>query len=792
VASPTFTIPNGEVVDAVALWLKLYGDGTTGTLTIAIFDGAVELQTGTLTIADLSPADKALDEVLVLIPLSSSVTGDGGTDYTLKLKADATNKIQARRQANVAGDWWRVPRSTTASSAAPTTGDNLVVVGVGLSTTSYIVTMNETATTAYGWVRVGAGGTLRYGGPNAGDYTAAATNYVLRCAGHFWCYVRGTVEIGSVGHEVPRDSTAVLEMACASMGQYGIYVYGTFTAQGLSRTSGKNVTWALLTADMSTSATSCTVDRDTGWLQNDEVGFAGTKTTGAGEGESKTLNTGATSDTLAWTGGTTYTHKATTVPTPGEVLLLTRNVKIRSTSSSYYTWMYSNGASTVVDFDWVETQYCGATTANIYCFHVTANSSGTYSFDYCGFRSSVYGLLHLVNPFAGTYTSTFCTYWATGSTGTCYNLNAATVNTVTITDCCISAANAGNFNPAFDQGYAGCIVERNRVSCGEQGFTQDTTNDTGYSTFVDNVAHSLNYDGFATSGIRVTGCTIDGFTCWGTNRCGIYFSGGAYVYDFAIVDTVLKGNTSGGVIFTGNADNVRISNLTTDGLSTRSSACGVRFDPGYVFLDIVLDNCSFGAVTKHTNGDVATTGTTSATGFWSRDVRFRDCTFGSDTLAYYMPSGMQRGSWISFEKHGTAPIHRRLTDTGWITIETTTYRTNSPSEKIAPSGATSTRKMRSAIRQVVVNASASKTISVWVRKDSSYAGNAPRLIQRSSPALGSSFDADVVVDTHTAAADTWEELTGTASTPDADGVMEFYVDCDGSAGAIFVDDWAFS
>jgi hypothetical protein len=61
------------------------------------------------------------------------------------------------------------------------------------------------------------------------------------------------------------------------------------------------------------------------------------------------------------------------------------------------------------------------------------------------------------------------------------------------------------------------------------------------------------------------------------------------------------------------------------------------------------------------------------------------------------------------------------------------------------------------------------------------------LIVRKHPALG--ITADTVLDTHTAAAGTWEQLTGTTATVTADGVLEFIVDCDGTAGWVNVDDW---
>ena len=46
-----------------------------------------------------------------------------------------------------------------------------------------------------------------------------------------------------------------------------------------------------------------------------------------------------------------------------------------------------------------------------------------------------------------------------------------------------------------------------------------------------------------------------------------------------------------------------------------------------------------------------------------------------------------------------------------------------------------------------------------------------------------------VVDTHAAAVDTWE-LLEVKGTPTEAGVLECFVDCDGTAGNIFVDDFA--
>jgi hypothetical protein len=89
-----------------------------------------------------------------------------------------------------------------------------------------------------------------------------------------------------------------------------------------------------------------------------------------------------------------------------------------------------------------------------------------------------------------------------------------------------------------------------------------------------------------------------------------------------------------------------------------------------------------------------------------------------------------------------------------------------------------------------VNNSGTVTVSVYTRKSTSYNGAEPRLIVRANPALGANFDSDTVLDTHTAAVDTWEQLSGTTASVTDDGLLEFIVDCDGTVGFVNVDDWS--
>jgi hypothetical protein len=84
-------------------------------------------------------------------------------------------------------------------------------------------------------------------------------------------------------------------------------------------------------------------------------------------------------------------------------------------------------------------------------------------------------------------------------------------------------------------------------------------------------------------------------------------------------------------------------------------------------------------------------------------------------------------------------------------------------------------------------------ITVYVRKStaangSAYNGSDPRLILKANPSIGI-YD-DIVLDTMPEAAGSYVQLSGAGFIPAAvQSVYEFYVDCDGTAGWIDIDNW---
>lgn len=83
------------------------------------------------------------------------------------------------------------------------------------------------------------------------------------------------------------------------------------------------------------------------------------------------------------------------------------------------------------------------------------------------------------------------------------------------------------------------------------------------------------------------------------------------------------------------------------------------------------------------------------------------------------------------------------------------------------------------------------TLSAQVRKSevadgAAYNGNQPRLIVRANPSIG--ISSDTVVATYASGTGSWNLLSGASPTPTADGYMEVFFDCDGTAGWVNVDD----
>ena len=373
-------IPGAVECDGIAVKLADAGAGAY-TITCHLWDvdagPAAEVAGTAVTInrGDLCSATAANNEGgWVFFEWASPVTLIAAHNYQVGLQeSDAACNVLFYRNGT-AFNWSRMLRTTT-DAAAPVAAASILHImerktGAGAATT-VTVTMNAIAgailkygsgTDASACLTISDGGTLNYG-------ITAATAYYLQLDGNLIVYNQGTLTIGTVGSEIPRDGSAILEFDPTADGGMGLIVKngGTFTAQGLSRTVGKNIISCKLNTDEAVNSTSLGVDTDTGWLDNDEIVVANTQRT-ISRSEAGTLNGAAAAAVLTVDGfagaggGLAYAH-AGTAPRQADVALLTRNVQVRSSSSATMTFVYIQGTTAIINIDWVLFRYLGNTTA---------------------------------------------------------------------------------------------------------------------------------------------------------------------------------------------------------------------------------------------------------------------------------------------------------------------------------------------------------------------------------------------------------------------------------------------
>lgn len=804
VYSSAFTGTNLNVCDGVLVYCNRVN--TTGTVSVALSEdnGTTATREVTVNASDL-PADPSW----VFFKFGSSLTLDGGTDYKVGIKGSSAGNATFYRDGT-AGNWTRRLRLTTLATAAA--ADVLYIVGEHTgagATTARTVTVNTTSATDYGTgdgtadtgIEIGDAGTLKYG-------SSAGTNYIMKVSGTINVWGGGTFNIGTTGTPIPRDSSAILEFDPAADGGVGLIVQngGTFTSQGLSRTSGKDIISCKLNTDEAANSTSLGVDTDTGWLDNDIIAVASTTRTHT-QSEKGTLNGAAgasslTVDGFGGAGGGLANAHSGTSPTQAEVVLLTRNVRIRSATSTLMTFAGFKATSTV-DIDWTEFRYFGENAAGKRGLEIET-TTGSFNMQY----SSMYDCEDQAIFITGSSTNNI-----TISNNNLFNLVSASVsaNAISIAATSGSSITFSNNIAILCQGTGGAVM----FSLSDIGvtFTGNTIVGSGGAaidlaeanvvngTFDNNTCHSTNGTGL-NMGSAMGEITVTNMTIWRSNASG---SGGVSINQgianagkITISTLTMFGNNTQSIIFGGPVNQVTLNNLTSNGDTTFSTTHGIEivFTPR-IYTDIILNSCDFSTVsgikTAHTNDiDIVSGGLGS-----SIKIIANNCKFGGTNEFNGFPANVNKGSYIRSQKHDqTSGNHKTLLKYGTITIDTTAnmYRTASPSERLTPNNASN--KMESGSKKVAVENGQSITISAYVRESVSgdgtdYNGNRPRLIVKRNDAIG--ITSDTVIDTATASAEgAFEQLTGASPTASDDGVMEFVVDCDGTTGWVNVDDWSAS
>ena len=798
--SSTFT-PGAITIDGIGVKLATRL-GTTGTISVQLSTATVGVAGTEVTIncSDLPGAAQApADGGWIFFKFAAPVLLVVATAYSIEAKTSNSTQVTLWRDGTT-DNISRYLRTTT--TQAPAAGDDLIVAGewtAAATVTTRTVTMNETATTDYGSAPTAANSLLTPGIAvcNNGTVTwgtTAATNYYLKMSNSIIIYRVGTWNQGTTGTPVPRDSTAILELDPGTDGDYGFLNRGgTRNMQGLSRTSGKNIVSCKLNTDEAVNQTTLGVDTDTGWLDNDEIAIASTSRT-TSECEKGALNGAAGASSLTVDGfagaggGLAFAHSGTS-PTQAEVILLTRNVKVQSASSTLMAYVYSD-ANATDDWDWVEIYYVGEAATTKRGIEV-ATVGGSFNMQFCSIHDCEdNGVFFQVSVNNITFSSNVMWNLATAVGPGCQISGATSGTSITIDSNILIRTTSGNGWTLADVG--GTFTNNTVVGAASSGISLSEAA-AAIGTFSGNVSHSNASTGVATS--SAFSGTIASLVAWRNTGSGIQF--GANYGEITLASPVLFGNTTSNINTTNAGGSLTITSPVLNGDSTFATTNGINLGTPGSCHDIVIDDGDFSTVsgikTAHTN-DI-----NLAAALLAASVVLRNTKLGAATEVASQ-SNLTNTGFIAAEKlDQTAGNHKTWMSKGTIQTDTTIYNTASPSMRMTPNSAS--LKLESAYQfwgiKAPVSSGASINVAVTLRKSeagdgAAYTGNQPRLIQKANPALGES--SDVVIATYSAGTGSWNQIGGTSSVANDDGAWEFVVDCDGTAGWInvAVESWTFS
>lgn len=857
VTTPNFTGNNGSTTDGVLLALTR-NSSTSGTLTVELLKAGVSQVSVTVNCADL-PAFKSL----VFFKFTSNHTFDASTTYAIRVTASASaNNGALFGRSSTANDLFKLLRLTT--STQPVATDVLVVVGelTGAGTSnSWTVTFNETvateatAATDYGLgqtgassttnsiqgVDVGAKGTLTWA-------SAASTIYKLRVSGNVIVWSDGKFQRGTTGTPYTSTATAILELDCPAIVDYGFFVTdgGILEDHGAAKTYVTTMTESrggLLSANGTTTVTRLEGQPFTDYSNGDTVNINGSSRTISSitNADTMVVNSSVTTgvvdyvktngtmtlkvaDTTGWrvgdslhiasstrAGGGQNLGTITTVDSSTQVTLSTpmtnghwlfthngrnyaphvanntRNVKMRGVSTSLT--MYANIAASAV---------INSMKNNEYEF-VGSSTAGRFGFHFAGTAASI------------TQTMEGTVLKSSGASSRMLDITTTLSGTLNIIDVVMTSVNRFGMNIAGIT-IAGTlnITRPYFANNGSDQLLLMAPTITGSVTITDPIlvgaASSALHLAPVPGASTVGGLLVTNPTIYGSSNNGIVYTGGGTVRTKVTAVEIYRCGAAG-LLMTGGAKfeieidrifgcaNANIQSATNQfsNLYMTGTSGDGKVDPGANYTTVTAWTISMGM-----------------SNFFVENVRFGSVTpfttvfnITAGLFLYGLLSNVEMngtseitnqsawvpGSYIGSQKHDqTAGVHKTWYPEGTVTIDTTIADAD-PSARLTPLSATEKLSMK--IGEVGIDSGTTKTISVKVRRSvvgdgTAHNGNHTQLVALKNVAAG--ISTDTVIDTATSAEDgAWETLSGTSPAITDNAVVEFVVRTDGTQGWINVD-----
>jgi len=798
--SPTST------VTATHIGFRLVGTGNIGTLTFDIFNVTAGAQVAgtsvTINKSALNFNSGSLSSTWYLVKIPTPPSLVSGTNYAIRVSHTAGSTTSIMASTAAATNTFRF--IVTSTTQAPASTDDLWVVSewtTGSTVNEFTVTMDNTtsattfgsANASYGGVSLNTNAYLNYG-------TSPSTNYYLRLNGFVWLSAGASLNIGTSATTIPSTSTAVLEFSGASQGfvqnsNAASVSFGTYISSLVMRGNNPTNPYALLGADAAVSATSITTNIQTGWKSGDQIVLAGTGAVATGQ-DLRTLSTDAVGTTLTVTSGLTNAHGGSG-DVIGEVINLTRNVKIRN----------SNASQGIITLNNVLMDIQGCEISNMGIMTISGDAKKT--FKYNSFYNSSYISANVSGVMNIEYNCFYnCSFFLLGPGGTTAAGSTASASTV-------------NFN-YFILATAGSSVAYTSIFLNPR-----------YTDFIGNVASGLagtinsyyfGSIGFLSFFINYTDRVSNGIVSGNTLHSSNSGFGVAFISSLSFYDcNVWRISSSYPGIYLGNSENIKFYNCNLYGNNSAlygsaylTGVNGIEFNKcnfraGTTIVStrgVVMNNacestfrdCTFGTGQTHSVGDVVIGAPATLTYRGGIRSLFENCILNSATK-FASLTNLNDSSFIKLQRYQqTANNHYIYTAIGNVSqYDGVIYKTGSASTRLIP--LTTVVKHKSPTKIIPISSGSTATVSVWVRKSSvsdasgaNYNGAQPRLVLGYSPSVFNyTGQTDQVLATMSVGLGTWEQLTATIPyTAISNGGFEIYVDCDGTTGWINVDDWSLA
>jgi hypothetical protein len=805
--SSTAFIPGA--VTTTGLWLGLYSRAAspTGTFSIELFNSTTSTVVASYgdNVSVLPTTTNLTGAKGIYFRWSSPVTLHATQSYVIRARTGSSTQITLWYGTSIT-NWSRI--LTITATASPAATDQLYISSRYSSGTllSCTVSMNNTNSTEYGAVFVGASSTL--------DWPTNQTTQ-LRLSGETWTssgwsvYLGGgNFFMGTSASRIQDGFTASLFITPGSGGGRRITLLdgSSFRAAG----STMSYTWTTLTANVATSSTTCTTAVSTGWRVGDEVVIAPTRraaTTATTVQYDRRVLTSVSGTTLGFSALTFYHDGVGDLA--GEIINITRNCRIVCTTPATFRTgiVHSVANGHTIELDDVQIYGMGTNTAT---GAISVFGSGATAFILirnCAFVDGSTGIsiastTNFYNLFVNN--NVFTTAITTGSFLILQGSQTLTSPIVTgsqISNNCMIFGGTSSAVIGIDVYTSTIPFINNHVSGVQtvQGIRVGLVNIYQVSGLVGgNVVRASGSGMFLVlnDGLKM-GYTQSGNATIRNLNYGLYIVGSSNTrYD----NLVSIGNQLSNLLLGYNVGITQQFNLVFNNATIRSDSVnttqygiilglgGVPVPP--IALTLTMNDCSFGTPSVHTLGDIRFNAEVNQV----VDLVCNNCDFAS-SIEVSQPGFMSDGSRVAIQRANKVNgAHRTYYSFGLLTLDTTIFRSGNKSTRMTPTSATFSQKFGR--KTIPVRASAQPTISVFVRKSavgdgSSYNGNQPRLWLKNNPALANfgTYN-DLILATASAANGTWEQLSASLPVvPYEDSAFEVYVDCNGTSGWVNIDDW---